>query len=125
MFKKILLVVLFICFCNKAQAWDERHALWTVSTVSILADWGTTLDIDCSKGYFEKNPFMGKCPSRFEVNRYFTGILVLHGLTNWTIQQIPYPKVRRFLTWTENVYVIYEHGGAAYNNFELGLKVNF
>jgi len=123
---KTFIFTLCLLISSPAFAWDERHTLWTVSTVAIVADWGTTLDIENHSDQHETNARMGTHPPRFEVNRHFTVLMLLHGIGNYAIQQIPKNSSwYTFLLYSENIGITLGHGTAALNNVRLGLSLNF
>ena len=105
---------------GKEIAWEFLHIL----------DWGTTLDIsDHPDDYCEvglARVFIGKNPSRSDVNIYMGLGAILHPVATHIIPQ----KAEIFgwefspRAWWQNVTI----GGSGYcvgRNFSLGLRVNY
>lgn len=86
---KILLLLLlpfnvFASDWSTADTW--RESSWHVIN---LIDWGQTLDIvrehEAGGTRFERNPILGKHPSRSRVNTYFAlSHLAHYGISKWT-----------------------------------------
>ena len=81
---------LTVCVTDSSAAkpgWWEKHE-WTHTDTALqlsytalhIADWGQTLDIENHPTAYETNPFLGKNPSRGEINTYFASTLALHWL---------------------------------------------
>lgn len=108
---------------------SKSPEFWMISasTLSLLADWATTLDMTdrYDEGYYETNPKLGPYPSRGRVNEHFGTLTALHLVGNYLIQQIPSKRWREFLMVAENTSVTLIHGPAAYNNWRIGLDIKF
>ena len=127
--KTITLILLLVAsFSTSADSiWkDERTYLWTASTVAILADWGTTLDIENHPDLIESNRFLGENPSRADINKYFFTISSIHIISNIFIENMNNRQLAKFLRYTENFTIIMNHGiMGARTNFYNGLSINF
>lgn len=63
-----------------------------------VADWGQTLDIaDHPERFYERNPVLGRHPSRGEVNRWFLGTALLHPVVSYVLPK-PYREVWQYVT---------------------------
>jgi hypothetical protein len=106
----------------------EDKILFTASTVAILADWQTTRYM--SKHYdtcqcYETNSWLGKYPTKQDVDKWAALRLAQHIGVNYLIQRFG-GKYKRSLMWAENLTVVYIHGyKGAYNNHKHGLKLDF
>lgn len=100
------IVLALLLFTTVAQANPGEH--WT--TAAIVADWGTTLDIENHANIQESNPLLGKHPSRGTINAYFIAkIAATYYLKNKTWNRIQFGLSLM----------------AVRNNYQLGLKVRF
>lgn len=124
---KTALFIMLMLWGSTSDA-DERYVLWTASALAIVADWGTTLDIQHkSPNNRETNRIMGERPSQEEVNRYFTGIFLAHVFAAYGIEQIPnkYKNTKSALRHIHAFVIIGTHGYAAKANLGMGLRINF
>jgi len=96
----------------------DNHTLAIISGVLIVADWGTTLDIENHDNIYEENKVLGRHPSRGKVNTYFVGKLLLH----WYLNTNRYTRKYKNLWNGSQIYIT---GKAVKNNFELGLEMAF
>ena len=101
------------------------YTLPVLSTVALIADWGTTLDIENHSNFREKNKYLGSHPTRSEINRYFTKLVFINLVGNYILTRIPNKKLRENIKWMANTVVFCSHGGAAYRNAQLGLSFDF
>lgn len=87
----------------------------------IAVDWLQTLDIvrryeAGEKHWYERNPFLGKHPTRGEVNTYFTALFV----TKFSLTHLFPQHQNKF-----NLYVCIVWPGAVDHNFKIGLRARF
>lgn len=99
--------------------------LVAASTVSLITDWGTTLDLENHPDRHETNPILGKYPSRGEINTYFGSLLLVHILANVGINHIKNKNVRAFMRGFENSVVFFSHYEGASINIKAGMSINF
>ena len=122
----LLIALLLISTATQAAALDtEDKWLMYGGAAAIVADWGTTLDIENHADIYESNHYLGEHPGRGQVNRYFTGLLAIHFGVEYLIGQIESPSQRKFARRLHDYTIIYIHGGASISNMRLGLKFNF
>ncbi len=116
----IIMILLFPLSINAADKWTKTEiGLQALSTGLQIIDWGTTLDAAgrYDEGYYELNPILGKYPSKGNVNTYFaisiaSNILLSHFLSN-----------DRRKWWLSGRIGISAY--CVYNNYGIGLKINF
>lgn len=78
--KKFICVMLLLAissnsFAFEAEPFDTKDKLLLGTTVALLAvDWLQTRYIVESEHFYEKNPILGKNPSKNEVNIYFAAV---------------------------------------------------
>ena len=82
----------------------------------ILADWSQTVQVENNPSVQEDNKYLGKRPSRGDVNRYFIMKLTGHVFVNVFR---PLRKLKNF--W--NIYQIGITFNAVRGNYKLGLRV--
>lgn len=106
--------------CQAAQAEDftaaqlKKEIAWQALNV---IDYGQTRYISqhCDQ-YREINPFLNKCPSANSVATYFAASAILHYLISKKL------TVHRD-TW-QNISIIVT-GFYAYNNYRIGIRINY
>lgn len=114
----IAMLLITMGIIKECQA-KEDYTLETLTTVAMVADWGTTLDIENHQDIYESNPIMGKHPTRATVNTYFISKLVLHYYINrWCEPCHSYREYWNFVQFSLSA-------DAVLNNYQLGLKINF
>jgi hypothetical protein len=91
--------------------------LKNATTAVIIADWGTTLDIERHDNLCETNRLMGRNPTRGTVNKYFIGKLLLH----FYINSLKSKRIRN--AW--NVTQFYITATAVRGNLQAGLQIRF
>lgn len=100
-----------------------RDPLTYAAVVAIAADWGTTRDIVRREkdGYYENGPIarkvIGAHPTAARVHQYFAAVTVAHLVARCYLPE-----------WASNLtmgYAVLEHGRAAINNYQIGLRVKF
>lgn len=86
-----------------------------------VADWGQTLDVrdgaTAGRGCYERNPLLGRCPSRAAVNAYFAASVALHVLVS---RLLPAEWRRAF----QYVTLGWEAGIVAHN-YSVGFQIRF
>lgn len=92
-----------------------REIVW--QSISIV-DWMQTRTIakNPDKYYEDTNFFMNKHPSLKEVNTYFIGYMMVHGMVSYVLPE-KYDAVWQYVT-------IYDSGSAVLNNHQLGIKID-
>lgn len=110
-------IVLSLAQPARAQDWnDGDRALFATAMLLHVLDWGQTLHIVDDPRFYERNPILGRHPSRGDVNAYFAGTALLM----FTLAHV-LPEYRRPLLWG------YVAVGATVvgQNFGIGLRVRF
>jgi hypothetical protein len=100
-------------------------ASWTRSDVALeaayaalaLADWGQTNTIAATPGFYEKNPLLGRKPSRTATGLYFPAMVVGHAAVSYLL-----PSTWRRV-W-QCVTIGYE-GAAVLGNFQAGIQLRY
>ena len=115
------------CFAWEIDPWSGADiALEAVTVGLFLVDWGQTLDITERDGYYEKNAYLGKDPSRGKVNKYFALSCLAHGLVTWAL-----PVKCEIFGFRFNPRRIWQCGYIGYQcsvvhgNIEAGVRVSF
>ncbi len=102
------------------KEWDtEKRTVFAASNIALVADWSTTINITkrYDENYHERNPILGRHPSRGDVNKYF----VARTMLNYQMARyLPDPWDKWSLSFTTLV-----HGKAASDNIGLGLEFDF
>ncbi len=124
----ILIILLTIVFPLTVSASDpakwtwEDTALQTVYSGLLITDWAQTLHIARNPGhYYEKESerFIGKHPSKRDVNIHFATNLIGHAAVACLL-----PKPYRTI-W-QSIYIIYEYDIVQNNrDIELGVSLHF
>lgn len=117
--KYLIIIMFFVVGASElnAQEWTKENTQWeTAYFVTRIIDWGQTLEIQRNPKYYELNQFLGKHPTRGEINRYFivTGIghlVISNYLDEW---RLPWQQASFFYSL-----------GVVSRNFEMGIKVKF
>ncbi len=101
------------------EKWDKYDtAILTASSLAIIADWGTTLDIARQpKKYYEKNHFLSQHPSVGKVNTHFMGALAINAGIMYFLPN-PYRKIYGAIIFASESYIVGQ-------NLNIGLKVKF
>lgn len=137
---KILIIIIFLIlvFSTSILAYEpdkwtwEDTALQSIYSGILVADWAQTLHIardiktrhNINSGrtpYYESESerFIGKYPSKNDVNFYFTTMLIGHAAVSYLL-----PKPYRTI-W-QSVYIVYEHDIVQGNrDLGLGLSLHF
>ena len=120
--KKIVIILLILLSNSKSYAFDDLTktdiVLQTTYTLLHIIDWGTTLDIAKSKNKkIESNAIMSRHPSIATVNTYMASTLVMQTLVTYAL-----PKDYR-VYW--QILGILLEGSCVYNNYNIGLRMNF
>lgn len=78
--KTLLILLLLISSSSYADEWTTEDTVFESIAVSMLiVDWGQTKEIAANpKKYGEANPFLPLHPTQFEVDRYFSTIIISH-----------------------------------------------
>ena len=111
--------------------WTKTDTVLEVAAISLyLADLGQTLDIERHNAhpdrypmpgrtpYFEKNPFLGKHPSRATINAYFIALIASHVFISGKLKH----------GWARTTYqttTIFYSYNTVYSNHQIGLKISF
>jgi hypothetical protein len=79
----LLAIVLAIGVCGSSHAadwsWSKADTAREIAGLALtVVDWGQTNDIVTRADRLELNPILGPRPTRKEVRRYFTAVLILH-----------------------------------------------
>jgi hypothetical protein len=121
---KRLILLLLLCPLIPAQPWAA--APWETTDVVFegvyltlhAVDWGQTLDI-ASRGdrYHERNPLLGRHPTRGEVNTYFALTAAAHvALAHWLE-----PPYRAYF----QLFTIALEASVTAANYRIGLRTAF
>lgn len=124
---KNLLVAVLLLICTQANALcymtKENKEMFWVSNLAIFADWQTTLDMrNYPPGvYVERGPIakalIGISPSKSAITGYFLSRFALNYYLTCNLHT---ELVHLYLSITT-----LDHGAAAYNNYNIGLRVRF
>lgn len=106
----------------------------SVSSLALVADWLTTLDIERANnerrnghGWKEiggAKQFIGEHPSRGAVNRYFAGLIALDWLSNYVIEKTAPEWAKTTLRLSVNGGISLTHATAAAHNVSIGLSLS-
>lgn len=111
-----LLASFFMSVSLMGQEWTPADTKLEVAYLMLhTADWLQTLEIAESERLYERNPILGRHPSRGEVNRYFIATGILHVVL---AKALP-PKPRH---WFQGVTISME-AGCVGMNYNLGVRV--
>lgn len=82
-----VLLVHVLCAGVEASDWTEADTAREVAYLALhVMDWGQTLDIaDHPERFYERNPVLGRHPSRGDVNRYFIITGLLHPVVSYML----------------------------------------
>lgn len=111
------ILIFSLSFPVYSQEWTKENTAWETAFIAThLIDWGQTLDIIESPKFQESNPFLGRNPTRGEVNRYF----ILMGVSHYLISRhlTEYRSVWQKTTFFYELNVINR-------NAKIGIKINF
>ena len=117
--KKLLVSILMLFCCQANAEWTvDEDRMFIASNIAIVADWATTRNMSqrYDEGYYEKNNILGPYPSRDRVDIYFIGLLA----TNYYVADY-FGKYKIYYF----AYRTVEHGSAAVNNVNIGLRLHF
>lgn len=116
---KYILILLMLSPAVKASEWTTQNTQFEIAYLAIhLADWGQTLDIvDRPYDYNESNHYLGKHPSRGDVNRYF----LLVGAGHYLVSNFLDNEYR--LAWQQTTFVV--QLSMVLRNASIGLNVSF
>lgn len=117
---KTIIILLILLFPLTVSAdWDRYDTmLLSASTLALIVDWGTTLEIARHPDrYYESNPILGRHPSVGGVNSYFVGCIV----GNTVIMYLLPDKWRK--VWAGGVLVIEFY--AVGRNLNAGVRIRF
>lgn len=128
------LILLAVLVASPAYSWEPDPwrktdvALEVLSQGLLLVDWGQTLDIREreDEGYYEKNSYLGKYPSRGKVNKYFALSCLAHGLITWVL-----PVKWEVFGFTIHPRRLWQYGfigvesPCVINNYQIGIRVNY
>jgi hypothetical protein len=115
-----LLLLLPVAAWAGLDDWTEEQRKWYAASVVVtVADWATTRDMTrrYHEGYYEKNPIMGRYPSRQRVDQHFLTVLVAN-----------YFIVDNLSSRNRIIYLqFFTVGQAAIvaNNLNIGLRIKF
>lgn len=122
---KYLLILMILSMSCQSQEYSPK--LWTDSTftnsalvfsnVMLVSDWGQTLHIAQDDRYTEDNKYLGKNPSRRDVNLYFLQRLVVHNLVGYLLPK----KYKNIFYVSVSAY----QAEAVFRNYELGIRMKF
>jgi len=120
---KTILAFLFFIVTNSALAWDswtpEQRRWYMASNVLLVADWATTRDITrrYDQGYYERNPILGRQPTKNQVDLYFFSALIGHYFLT------DYLKNENRTIYLQIVTTV--EGAVVANNLRIGLRLRF
>jgi hypothetical protein len=128
LYSMIRLLILIFIFSNTAHAadkWDrESLLLASVFTTATIIDWGQTRDIVKNSekiypdGYHEKtNIFLSRNPTMQEVDTYMPIAILTMGVISHLLPDDSRKKLLYGATFLEV--------GTIYNNYKIGLTINF
>lgn len=116
----LLITIPFTASASDPNKWTwEDTALQTIYSGLLISDWSQTLHISRNPvHYYEKksDQFIGKYPSKRDVNVHFTTMLLGHAAVSYLL-----PKPYRTI-W-QSVYIIYEYD-IIQDNRNIGLGIN-
>lgn len=107
--RKVVILALLLSGCTNAQ-------LYKTSSSLLLADWSQTRYIATHSEYEERNPILGKNPTRGEVDLYFAGWLAANTAAYYLLPE----KVQPYWFWP----LILVETGAIVNNASIGVGFN-
>lgn len=102
-----------------AEDWSKTDIAFEAAYLTLhVVDWGQTLDIvNRHETYHERNPILGKHPTREQVNTYFALTALAHiAIAHWL--DTPYRNYFQIATIALEVAVID-------NNYAIGLRMAF
>lgn len=106
------------CAARFGEDWSKADTTRQLTYTALhVADWGTTLDIKNHDDLYERNPTLGKHPSRKKINLMVGGSLIIQTI----IPPMLNPRARK---WYQYIWIGIE-GAAVCNNYSVGLKSNF
>lgn len=131
--RKIVFLLILIPTTASSAEWftdlsPQEVVLQSYWTAAAVIDWGTTLDITerYDEGYYEMNPFLGKRPSRGEVNTWFLIGIPVKWLVTWALPREAYFfDIKWYPRKTFQIIGASIQTAAVVNNFSVGLKINF
>jgi hypothetical protein len=122
--KKFILILLLLPSVSYAfDEWTKTNiVLGTTATIVHVLDWGQTLDMVNRSNEFHEDNFItkriiGEHPSRSEVNVFMASTLLL----KLGIAHVLPAKWRNYFL---GVSIIWQ-GQTVYNNYRIGLKIDF
>lgn len=83
----------------------------------LLIDWRQTLVIARPGGWYERNPLLGRDPSRARVHAYFALCIVLVLVGAYMLRDEPV-----VVAWLAGVAAVLESAPVLHNHFRLGIK---
>lgn len=97
-------------------AWQAIHVI----------DWGQTLNIADNPDYHEKNPLIGRHPSRGKVNLYMGASAIIHPIITYLLpEDYKVLGINIHPRWLWIGGTITTSGLCVINNNAIGLKANF
>lgn len=113
----VILVVAAVLSARPVKAADPLPAALVVHAI----DYGQTLAISdsCNSGgtYHEKNPILGRCPSRMEVSRYFAATAAAGVLLHYLLPE----EYKPALSWAWLGIGV----GTVARNYSIGVRIGF
>ena len=116
-------IAAFVIAVTPAAARADRDALIFEASLeaafigTVLLDWQQTRWA-LANGHYERNPILGKYPSRAKVNAAAFGAIAAHGA-------ISYLTPRRYRWMWQYVTFVAEGGVVLQNSFEVGFHFRF
>ena len=116
---KVFLILLLSCGGAHAGEWTRADTAREVAYLALhVVDYSQTLEIsDNPNRWYEKNPIIGKHPSRGEVNTYFLITGLLHPAVAYVLPK-PYREIFQYSTIAIEIYCVG-------NNYSLGIGGRF
>lgn len=115
----IIFLILTLCGCVHFDSWTKTDKILEVSYLALhTVDWLQTRSTNWEEtGISEKNPILGKTPSKSTVDLYMLTTGLLHPIVTHVLPQ----KYRKY--W--QVLTISIEAGTVTNNFSVGMKIRF
>ena len=109
------------CICisqaEAAEFGELYAAALTMHTLDALQTMHIAESCRAGAGYYERNPILGRCPSKAEVSRYFIGTAVLLSAVHAVLPE-------RYAKYSTGLWLVVETGTVAHNA-AIGLRFKF
>jgi len=115
----VVMILLTLCLqgCLHADPWTKKDKILEGTYLTLhCADWLQTRSADWNE-FYEKNPILGRAPSKSRADIYFLTTGILH------------PVITHFIPQEYRVYwqavTIGVEAGTVANNYRIGMKFGF